>query len=263
MEQVINLGAIFVSVLIGASIFALVSVLCGYSPFYDLNYPKALALCGTIGVFAFLLSDLPQTIISIGKAHPNGEWSLLEAVFAHFTILTSYGRLTINALALAFIISGFIGSDFLIDLRKLLSREKEGVRVPASAWDTLLWLYGKTGNTVTIYLKQSANPITGTLDFRSIGREQQAIVLRRRQSQESDSDEYIYIPGSEISTIVLRTMDEFTGKDFRKSLWDKRHYVVLLFSGLVTLIILPVKWALPIQLLLVIIFPIYLARKTT
>jgi hypothetical protein len=262
MEQVIHLGAIFVSVLIGATIFALVSVLCGYSPFYDLTYPKALALCGTIGVFAFLLSDLPQMIISIGKAHPNEKWSLLEAVFAHFTTLTSYGRLAVNALALAFIISGFIGSDFLIDLRRLLSRKK-AVRVPVSEWDALLWLYAKTGDAVTVHLKQSSNPITGTLDFRSIGREQQAIVLKRRQSQESDDDEYIYIPGSEISTIVLRTMDEFTGKEFRKNLRKNRHYVVLSLLGLITLIILPMKWALAIQILLLISFPFYLARQTS
>lgn len=238
MEQIANLAITFLSVLIGATIFALVSVLCGYSPFYDLDYTKALALCGTIGAFAFLFSDMPQAMISIAKLHPNGDWPLLEQALTHVTTVSSYKGLAVNGFALAFVISGFIGSDFLLDLRKFFSR-KTAVRIPVSEWDALLWLYGKTGDEVTVHLKESSRAITGALDFRSIGAEEQAIVLKNPRSNTCTLGDYLYIKGSEISTISLKSSEQFGFKSFvwRNLISKNWHYALLFLLGLIALFI--------------------------
>jgi hypothetical protein len=233
MEQVASLVPTFVSILIGSTIFALVSVLCGYSPFYDLNFPKALALCGTVGVFAFLLSDMPQAMISMGKSHPEGGWPLAEQALEHITTFSSYKRLVVNGFALAFIMSGLIGSDLLLNLRKFFSG-KTAARLPISEWDAMLWLYGKTGDEVAIHLRRSSRVITGSLDFRSIASNEPAIVLKKPRSNGGDLGDYVYIDGSEISTIALKKTTPYAFKTFVTELFCKNwHHLALFTVGLV------------------------------
>ncbi len=268
MEQVANLVPAFVSILIGSTIFVLVSVLCGYNPFYDLNYPKALALCGIVGVFAFLLSDMPQAMISMGKSHPKGGWPLAEQALEHITTFSSYKKLIINNFALAFVISGLIGSDFLLNLRKLQSH-KTAARAPATEWDVLLWLYASTGDEVTIHLKDPGKAITGSLDFRSIGGEQQAIILRDFRSHSGEVGKYVYIGGSDISSIELRKTKDYESKTFWKDLFCNNWiYVALFFIGVITFTIqIELPNLLPLNLvlffeLLVLTLMMYLVSRT-
>jgi len=234
MEQLANLGTTFFAILVGAGIFALVSAICGYSAFFDLDYPKALALCGTIGVIAFLLSDIPQGIISIGKAYRGRDWELVEQALKHITALSSYNRLIINGVALAFTISGLIGSDVLLNLRKFLS-QKQYARVPVSEWDALLWLYANTGDEVIVYVKEPARTISGALDFRSMAGQPQAILLRNPRSGNDALGAYLYLRGSEISGIALKNISSFSFPDLVTKLRSQWPYVGLFAVGLVNL----------------------------
>jgi len=240
--EIAQFGIFVVLVILGAIIFDLASVMCGFDLFVRKNLIKPIFISLFAGSIALLLSDMPNALLGICCKYGSiTDPKVLTECIEYLQEWRHYTRLAVISISLAFLISGFIGSDFPLNFWKVKSiSEKEHVRNPLNCWDAFLWLYGKTENEIRIYIKGTSESVRGKLDFRSIGDEPEEIIIKDPKDSNNNPLGYsMLIRGQEIQKLVLENPPEqYNRKDALKDIFGKNLlHVITFFLGLIFLVI--------------------------